>query len=511
MSKISELEKQLWDVADHLRANSGLRSNEYSAPVLGLIFLAYADHKFTEAKKEVEAANTGRKSISKEDYQARGVFYLPEEARFSYLLKLTESQDIGGEINGAMKVIEEENEELKDVLPKNYNILENDTLHTLLKKFSNISMDIDGDVFGKIYEYFLGKFASSEGQKGGEFFTPESLVKLIVEIIEPYKGRILDPACGSGGMFVHSAKFIEKHKKSPSQEIAVYGQEKTLDTVKLCKLNMAVHGLSGDIKQGNTFYQDIHNSVGKFDYVMANPPFNVKGVDKEKIKNDPRYPLGIPRNNNANYLWIQIFLSALKESGRAGFVMSNAAADAGQSEQVIRKELVEKDVVDVMVSVGNNFFYNVSLPCSLWFFDKGKNEKQKGKVLFIDAREIYTPVDRAHSEFTPQQIEYIANIARLHRGEKTENEHNSKELLDKHFKDGMYTDVPGICKVEDKKGIEVQGWSLNPGRYVGIAPKEDDGVPFEKKMKELNSEFDELVNKSRELEEKIKENLRKVT
>jgi type I restriction enzyme M protein len=289
----SELEKRLWEAADDLRANSKLRSAEYSVPVLGLIFLRYADHKFGEAEKNLPQQGTGRRKVGKTDYQAQGVLFIPENARFSHLLNLPEGTDVGKAINDAMKAIEAENEDLRDVLPKTYNALEKNLLITLLKNFSSIPMTIEGDAFGKIYEYFLGNFAMSEGQKGGEFFTPTSIVKLIVEIIEPYHGRILDPACGSGGMFVQSAAFVEHHRESVN-EIAVYGQEKVAETIRLCKMNLAVHGLSGDIRQSVTYYEDPHKSVGKFDFVMANPPFNVDKVDKERIKDDPRYPFSIP-------------------------------------------------------------------------------------------------------------------------------------------------------------------------------------------------------------------------
>ena len=339
----NEIEKKLWDVADQLRANSNLKAAEYSVPVLGLIFLRFADYKFTIAKEALEKKQKsgGRRGISKVDYQAiKGVLYLPENARFSYLLNLPEGENIGKAIIDAMKAIEADNEELKDILPKTYNRLENSVLVTLLKTFSSIAMDIEGDVFGKIYEYFLGEFAKTEGQKGGEFYTPTSLVKLIVEVIEPFHGRIYDPACGSGGMFVQSAKFVERHKHNPNAEIAIYGQEKTAETLRLCKMNCAVHGLSGDIRQGNTYYEDEHKSLGKFDFVMANPPFNVDGVDKEKIKDDKRFCYGIPKSDNGNYLWIQIFLNTLNDKGRAGFVMANSAGDAGNAEKEIRKKLL---------------------------------------------------------------------------------------------------------------------------------------------------------------------------
>jgi len=310
----TEIERRLWDAADQLRANSKLKSSEYSVPVLGLIFLRYADYRFEQVDRQLKAAQTSARRplpLSKARYQAAGVLYLPEEARFAQLLWLPEGADIGKAINGAIRAIEVENEDLKDVLPKTYNRLENGLLVALLKNFSSIP-PMDGDAFGKIYEYFLGKFAMSEGQKGGEFFTPLSIVRLIVEIIEPFHGRILDPACGSGGMFVQSADFVKRHQKEPGQEISIYGQEKVAEMVRLCRMNLAVHGLSGDVKQGNTYYEDMHNLAGKFDFVMANPPFNVDKVDKERIKDDrARFPYGMPTADNANYLWIQQFYSAL--------------------------------------------------------------------------------------------------------------------------------------------------------------------------------------------------------
>jgi type I restriction enzyme M protein len=419
----TEIEKRLWASADELRANSKLKSSEYSVPVLGLIFLRYADHKFAAAEKELAGKGTGRRAIGKEDYQAKGVMYLAPQARFSKLLALPEGENIGKAINEAMKAVEAENEELKGILPKTYNKIENSTLVSLLKNFSAIPVDAEGDTFGKIYEYFLGNFARAEGQRGGEFFTPTSLVRLIVEIIEPYHGRILDPACGSGGMFVQSADFIKAHQNNPTVEISVYGQEKVEETRQLCLMNLAVHALSGDIRQGNSYYEDLHSCVGKFDFVMANPPFNVDKVDKEKIKDDPRFPFGMPRTDNANYLWIQLFYSALNANGRAGFVMANSAADARQSELEIRKKLLQAHAVDVMISIGANFFYTVTLPCTLWFFDRGKmNTSRKDKVLFIDARHLFRQVDRAHRKFSPRQIEFLANIARLYRDEKPEFE-----------------------------------------------------------------------------------------
>lgn len=507
----NEIEKKLWNAADQLRANSKLKASEYSVPVLGLIFLRFADQRFSAAEKELAEkarAAGSRRAIGKADYQAKGVMYLPEQARYSYLLKLPEGENIGKAVNEAMKAIEAENEDLKDVLPKTYTRLDNDTLIALLKIFSEIPMDVEGDVFGNVYEYFLGEFARSEGQRGGEFYTPTSLVKLIVEVIEPYKGRILDPACGSGGMFVQSARFVQNHKKNPSSEISIYGQEKVAETVRLCKMNLAVHGLSGDIRQANTYYENVHNCLNRFDFVMANPPFNVDGVDKEKIKDDPRYPFGLPSNDNANYIWIQEFYSALNDKGRAGFVMANSASDARGSELEIRKKLIQDRVVDVMIAVGPNFFYTVTLPCTLWFFDKGKRQTERGgKVLFIDARNIYRQVDRAHREFTPEQIEFIANIVRLYRGEPVETASGSEDMLKEKFPEGQYADIPGLCKVATTEEIEAQGWSLNPGRYVGVAQKDEEDFDFMERLQELNEELERLNAEAMELEERIRENI----
>jgi type I restriction enzyme M protein len=510
----SEIEKRLWDSADQLRANSNLKSSEYSVPVLGLIFLRFADQRFTQLERELTTTieTTGwHYTLDKMDYQARGVMYLPPQARYSYLLALPEGENIGRAVNDAMKAIEAENEELRDVLPKTYTRLNNDTLVALLKTFSQIPMDIEGDIFGKIYEYFLGKFAMSEGQKGGEFFTPTALVKLIVEIIEPFHGRIFDPACGSGGMFVQSARFVQNHQHNPTDEISIYGQEKTAETVRLCRMNLAVHGLSGDIRQANTYYENVHKCLNRFDFVMANPPFNVDGVDKDKVKDDPRYPFGLPRVDNANYLWIQEFYSALNDRGRSGFVMANSASDARASELEIRRKLIEERVVDVMVSIGSNFFYTVTLPCTLWFFDKGKRDSERrNKALFIDARHIYKQIDRAHREFTHDQVEFLANIVRLYRGEAIETVNGSLPHIQETFPTGIYADVPGLCKVATLAEIAAQGWSLNPGRYVGVAERALDDFDFKVRLEALNEELERLNTEARELEERISENVAKL-
>tara|TARA_B100000315_G_scaffold48979_1_gene43618 strand:- start:494 stop:2029 length:1536 start_codon:yes stop_codon:yes gene_type:complete len=503
------LEKQLWEAADQLRANSALTAQEYSRPVLGLIFLKYADHRFAEAEKEFASGNaSGRRTISNLDYQAKGVLYLPDKARFSHLINLTEGSDIGKAINEAMDAVESDNDDVKGVLPKEYNRFKNPILVELLRIFDGISMDVEGDVFGKIYEYFLGKFAMSEGRGGGEFFTPTSIVKLIVNIIEPYHGRIYDPACGSGGMFVQSANFVTGHQKSATEELSIFGQESKDVTVRLCRMNLAVHGLSTEgIKLGNSYYEDQHNSLGRFDFVMANPPFNVDGVDKERIKDDPRYALGIPRADNANYLWILDFYSALNDKGRAGFVMANSASDSGQSEKDIREKLIQSGHVDVMISISSNFFYTVTLPVTLWFFDKDKSEERQNTVLFIDARNTFTQIDRAHRDFSPEQLEYLSNIVRLYRGKAVETNLGSREMVDEHFSDGNYQDVQGLCKVATLEEIEAQGWSLNPGRYVGVAEEEDDGVDFKVRLEELHEELETLNRGAKELEERIGKNI----
>ena len=502
---LQDLENRLWAAADQLWANTGLKPSEFSNPVLGLIFLRYAEKRFHEAEAKLIAEGYKVDEIEKFDYQAEGALYLPDNARFTYLLDLAEGKDIGKAINEAMASVEAENEELKGVLPRTYGKVENKVLVELLRLLNGLG-EIEGDAFGKIYEYFLGKFALAEGQKGGVFYTPTSIVKLIVEIIEPFHGQIFDPACGSGGMFVQSAAFVERHKKRAADELTVFGTEKANDTVKLAKMNLAVHGISGDIRESNTYYEDPHKARGRFDFVMANPPFNVSGVDKERVKDDPRFPFGIPTTDNANYLWIQLFHSALNHTGRAGFVMANSAADARGSELEIRKQLIESGAVDVIVSVGSNFFYTVILPCTLWFFDKGKAKgPRKDKVLFINASNIYRQVSRAIRDFTPEQTEFIANIVRLYRDEKPELVATSHKAFKEQFPDGRYWDSPGLCKVATLAEIEAQGWSLNPGRYVGVEDRSEDDFVFAEKLEELNEELEVLNAEATELEEKIRQ------
>ena len=500
------IESRLWAAADQLWANTGLKPAEFSTPVLGLIFLRYADKRFTECAAALAAKGVPADEIEETDYQAEGVLYLPEEARFSHLLTLTEGANLGRAVTTAMAKVEEHNPELKGVLPRGYNALPNATLVELLRLLA--PLDLEGDAFGKVYEYFLGNFALKEGQKGGVFYTPTSIVRLIVEILQPFHGRIFDPACGSGGMFVQSAAFVQRHKKSATRELTVFGTEKASDTVKLAKMNLAVHGLSGDIREANTYYEDPHKALGRFDFVMANPPFNVSGVDKDRLKDDPRFALGLPTTDNANYLWIQLFAASLNERGRAGFVMANSAGDARGSELEIRKKLIQSGAVDVIVSVGSNFFYTVTLPCTLWFFDRAKARgPRRDKVLFLDARPFFKQVSRAIREFAPGQLEFLANVVRLYRGEPPEFAAGSKSLVVEHFAGEAYADVPGLCKAATLGEIETQGWSLNPGRYVGVGARTGDDSDLEARLEELSEELELLNAEAGELQMKIAQNV----
>lgn len=501
---LAKVRATLWAAADELRANSKLTPVQYRDPVLGLVFLAYAENRFEAVRGAVEAKATKRNPATIADYKAKSVLYVPDESRLSHLVDLPEGDDIGKAVDEAIKAIEAANPELKDILPRGYQKLERSTLIELLRLFAPLPTQLDGDAFGFIYEDFLSNFAAQEGKGGGEYFTPYSIVRLIVEILEPFHGRVFDPACGSGGMFVQCAKFVERHHESSTRALSIYGVERTEDTVPLAKMNLALHGLSGDIRQANSYYEDPHGAVGAFDYVMANPPFNVDKVKKEQLAGDKRFPFGMPRADNANYLWIQEFYSALKPAGRAGFVMANSAGDAGHSEKEIRKQLVGSGAVDVMVAISSNFFYTVTLPVTLWFFDKAKTgTAREDTVLFLDARHIYSQIDRAHRDFKPEQIEFLANVVRLYRGEDVEKVAGSETLIEQHFPDGTYTDVPGLCKVATRAEIEAQGWSLNPGRYTGSAAVDESDDDFVVKLEELYEEFTRLSDDAEMLRAKV--------
>ncbi len=476
--ELKKLEATLWRSADTLRANSDLKSSEYSTPVLGLIFLRFADNKYSAYEAEINAEfnklkGTRREKPIHEIAIEKCGFYLPPKARYEYLLNLPEKEDIAKAMKQAMALIEEYKPELKDTLPQDeyFRLVRKPEFRIipkqLLKNFADIPKNATGDMFGQIYEYFLGEFAMAEGQGGGEFFTPRSVVRLMVQIIEPHNGTVFDPACGSGGMFVQSAQFIESRASArpasakEGASLYVYGQEKTLETVKLAKMNIAVNGLRGDIRQANTYYEDIHTSFEKFDYVLANPPFNVDDVNLAKVEGDKRFnTYGIPRNKgdakakdkgavtvpNANYLWINIFATSLKKKGRAALVMANSASDARHSEADIRKTLIEKNLIYGMLTLPSNMFYTVTLPATLWFFDK---DKQDDGILFIDARNIFTQIDRAHREFSEEQLQNIAIISRLHRG----NRQAFVELIDGYYKNGFASlteNRPQLADVAEK-------------------------------------------------------------
>src|ERR1700675_3113463 len=522
------LEKRLWAAADQFRANSGLKAGQYSTPVLGLIFLRFAEARFAKRRAELEkAGGSARRGMSRIDdpkaYMAEGVLFLTPSARFDYLLQRPEGSNIGEAVNEAMADIEKHNPQLGGVLPRNYQIFNGTLLKELLKKVSEIPVSLDYDAFGRIYEYFLGQFARTEGQKGGEFYPPAPIARLMVEILEPFHGRILDPACGSGGMFVQSARFVAEHKKNPSSELAIFGVEKTDDTGRLCRMNLAVHGLEGDIRHGgevNSYYDDPHNAVGAFDFALANPPFNVNSVDKDRLKDavgpGRRLPFGLPRTDNANYLWIQLFYSALNDKGRAAFVMANSASDARSSEMELRKQLIQSRAVDAVVAVGPNMFYTVTLPCTLWFLDRGKKKTPRAdKVLFVDARHVYRQIDRAHRDWTEAQVSFLANIVRLYRGEEPDftlgSEEAKAKLLEVFGKKPKYADVAGLGKAARLKEIEAQGWSLNPGRYVGVAPGEDvSDEDFKEQLETLNEELEALNAQARDLEQTIAGNVAEI-
>jgi type I restriction enzyme M protein len=509
---LQDLARRLFKAAETLWTNTGLRPDQYAQPVLALIALRQMEAKFLQVDAELKPSFKGRLQPTPAAYQARGAMYVPENARFSRLLSLPGNANLGAELTAAMDAITDANPELAGVLPRGYGALPNSVLTDLLRLLAPLA--VEGDAYGLIFEYFMGEFAAAFMQKGGEYFTPASIVKLIVEIIEPYHGAILDPACGSGGMFVHSAEFVRRHHKAPDKELAVYGIEKMTDTLRLCRLNLVMHGLSGDIREANTYYEDPHRLRGRFDFVMANPPFNQSEVDRSRLLTatgqvDARFPLGLPSVNNANTLWINLFYAALNETGRAGFVMANSASDAGGSEREIRRKLIETGAVDCITAVGPNMFYTVTLPVTLWFLDRGKAKgKRADQVLFVDARHLFRQVTRAHRMFDPDQIEFLGNIVRLWRGEAVETEAGSGVRMAEAFPDGTYRDVPGLCRIASRAEIAAQDWSLNPGRYVGVAPGQAvDDEAFKVKLEALQEELEVLNTEAAVLQTRIAENV----
>lgn len=430
---IRKLEADLWESADLLRAGSKLTSSQYCMPVLALLFLRYAYSRFkmVEAKLLKNRPSRGGRVMPVEpsDFAAKSALYLPREAQFDYLVNLSDDQPLGEAVNHAMTLVEEQSEQLTGILPKSYTMFSDELLRELLRIFNNKTLDeIGGDVIGRIYEYFLSKFAKAVASDDGVFFTPKSLVKMLVNVLEPKQGIMLDPACGSGGMFVQTGDFVNAGGMNANTQMTFYGQEKVEYNAQLCLMNMAVHGLNGRIVSGdeaNSFYHDAHNLAGKCDYVMANPPFNVDKVKSESASAAGRLPFGLPGVNaktkeigNANYLWISYFYAYLNDHGRAGFVMASSATDSANKDRDIREKLILTGDVDVMVSVGNNFFYTLSLPCSLWFFDKAKRLENKNRVLFIDARNYFTVVDRTLNEWSEWQLKNLQAIVHLYRGEQ---------------------------------------------------------------------------------------------
>ena len=572
---IRKLEADLWESADLLRAGSKLTSSQYCMPVLALLFLRYAYSRFKMVEAELLKNRPSRGGrvmpVEPSDFAAKSALYLPREAQFDYLVNLSDDQPLGEAVNRAMTLVEEQSEQLTGILPKSYTMFSDELLRELLRIFNNKTLDeIGGDVIGRIYEYFLSKFAKAVASDDGVFFTPKSLVKMLVNVLEPEQGVMLDPACGSGGMFVQTGDFVNAGGMNANTQMTFYGQEKVEYNAQLCLMNMAVHGLNGRIVSGdeaNSFYHDAHNLAGKCDYVMANPPFNVDKVKSESASAAGRLPFGLPGVNaktkeisNANYLWISYFYAYLNDHGRAGFVMASSATDSAKKDRDIREKLVLTGDVDVMVSVGNNFFYTLSLPCSLWFFDKAKRLENKNRVLFIDARNYYTVVDRTLNEWSEWQLKNLQAIVHLYRGEKEKYQQllsdykavlgdttvaSAQEALDKQktaakeaianaqrkekkrieaeqntliaeledtletarqfewltekFGDGEYKDVLGLCKIATIQEIEEKNYSLTPGAYVGVAEQEDDGVDFHERMTEIHAELAQLNSEANTL------------
>ena len=570
--ELKQLKDNLWHSADVLRAGAHLAANKYGQPILGLIFLRYADILFKQHKDAIEAeyneykGSRMEKSMKEIAIEHCG-FYLPECAYYDYINDAPDDATKATVVKEAMEAIEDENPTMFGVLPKEvYAQLvpdeEPELLSNIVRIFKDIPENCTVDIFGEIYEYFLGNFALAEGKDGGTFYTPATVVRYMVEVLNPEPGdkKFLDPACGSGGMFVQAARYMHRHNASEAEQMKFrcYGVEKEPDTVKLAKMNLLLNNVRGEITEANSFYSDPYNAFGNFDYVMANPPFNVDEVDYSRVSDDARFnTYGVPRNKtksakkksdkketvpNANYLWIGYFATALNENGKAALVMANSASDAGKSEYEIRKKLIEAGIISQMVTLPSNMFSSVTLPATLWFFDKHKAQTdKKDEILFIDARNIFTQVDRAHRKFSDEQIKNLGIITRLYNGDteafaallseyqselnNAPEESDDKEVktkaywqsqldwLNERFPDGTYRDVIGLCKaakLDGEDGIIDQDYSLNAGRYVGVVI-EDDGMTeeeFRETMLGLNRELTELNNEAKELEAQIAENIK---
>lgn len=550
--ELKNLKDNLWHSADMLRAGAHLAANKYGQPILGLIFLRYADVLFKQHKAEIDAEyNKYKGSRMERAYKDVAVekcgFFLPECAFFDYINDAPDDANKALLVKRAMEAIEQENPRMQGVLPKEvYGQLvpeeEPELLSRIVRVFKDIPEDISIDIFGQIYEYFLGNFALAEGQGGGAFYTPPSVVQYMVEVLRPVTGdkKFLDPACGSGGMFVQAARYMHRHNTSNQDLMSFrcYGVEKEPDTVKLAKMNLLLNNVRGEITEANSFYSDPYNAFGSFDYVMANPPFNVDEVVFEKVADDARFnTYGVPRNKtkstkkasdkketvpNANYLWIGYFATALNENGKAALVMANSASDAGGSELEIRKKMIQGGIISQMVTLPSNMFSTVTLPATLWFFNKQRTHKDE--ILFIDARNIFTQVDRAHRKFSDEQIKNLGIITRLYEGDsdafwalvdeyKAEGKQEEVDWLLERWPDGTYRDVIGLCKVAKitgEDGIEDNDWSLNAGRYVGVVI-EDDGMTeneFRQEMLSLNGEFSQLSAEAADLQKEIEKNMK---
>jgi type I restriction enzyme M protein len=561
--ELKALNDNLWHSADILRQGAHLAANKYGQPILGLIFLRYADIKYKQHKKDIELeyskkrGTRAERSIKQISIEKCG-FYLPEIAYFDKINDAPDTAEKANLVKNAMEAIELENPSMIGVLPKEvFGALvpeeEPELLSRIVRIFKDIPEDISVDLFGEIYEFFLGNFALSEGKDGGTFYTPATVVRYMVDVLNPEPGdkQFLDPACGSGGMFVQAARYMHQHNASESEmmKFRCYGVEKEPDTVKLAKMNLLLNNVRGEINQANSFYSDPYDAYGRFDYVMANPPFNVDEVVLDKVKDQQRFnEFGIPArkaksNNkdgdkketvpNANYLWISYFATALNRNGKAALVMANSASDAGGAELEIRKEMIKKGIIKQIVTLPSNMFSSVTLPATLWFFDKQKEfSDKKDAILFIDARSVFTQVDRAHRKFSDEQIKNLGIISKLYYGDNNSfndliNEYrdNAKtmdnkdywlsqiEWLLEKFPDGKYQDVIGLCKVasiDGEDGIEDQDWSLNAGRYVGVVI-EDDGLndeEFRSKILDLNNTFDKLNNEANSIESILKKNIK---